>query len=575
MQVSTCWTEELPLPLTLQILESLALDHSIEGGPRGAEIADLIRSRNYRDLVNFNLDYKEDWQVSQLTAVRQVLAFFQKLEDLDIGVDKTSVARAKFWQAEESCRETNNVLRAYVAGKLCLLPAGVRLLETARRKIHKVLGRCPSLEGLRFHFGPGATTVTKRTDAVPQQKFAAGLQCSSSMFASGLLPSILRQVPHWVSNFEDDWHIDDDNYLASLVEVDVVPGRLTFVPKSAKTYRTIMVEPNLNGFVQQGIRHALETRLKLVGLDVADQSRNARLARRGSLDGSLATLDLSSASDLISRELVKLLLPEDWYSLLSAARTGYVEDGDDCEALEKFSSMGNAYTFPLETLIFWAIATASPLCFGEAAFDPDDVGVFGDDIIIPARGYKAVKFGLEFCGFSINTEKSFYDGPFRESCGADYYKGIDIRPYYQKHLVSGRTLFTLHNFYRRCFDDRRAEAVRSMIPRELRIYGPDGYGDGHLISERWPSNLPAKLRSKGYGGRCFTTYTLGRIRKVSRYPGDYVTPLYTIYMKDSVRIHDLVPVSESTACEFRKDGRPLWTYPGSEGYKRVSIYTLA
>ena len=91
--------------------------------------------------------------------------------------------------------------------------------------------------------------------------------------------------------------------------------------------------------------------------------------------------------------------------------------------------MGNGFTFPLETLIFWALTASA--CEG----DVDSVSVYGDDIICPRERADDVIDTLTMCGFKINLEKSFVEGPFRESCGCDYYKGIDIRPFYKKEPV--------------------------------------------------------------------------------------------------------------------------------------------
>lgn len=612
MQVNACWVTELTLPQSLHVLKDLARMHLLNGGPIGLQILDLVEKESWSEIVNFDLDQTAEWDVLHLINCRQGLGFFKKFEKLEIGVNKTSVAELKFIETERLCRETNAYLKA-PTDVLSKHPAAVLLFEVARRKIRRVLGACPKAGKLKFHFGPGATTAIRKTAAVPEAKFASGFQCSSSMLASGQLPEYLRQVPHWLDAFDlanpdylpevqerrqnlyskweretlrgsiNVWQRDsiEGVFYAppppsySVVDVEIVPGKLTVVPKSAKEKRTILVEPNLNGFVQQGIRHAMEKRLKAAGLSTNDQSRNQRMARRGSITDELATIDLSSASDLISYELVKLLLPSDWFSLLLSARTGAAETSWGCVPLDKFSSMGNAYTFPLETLIFWAITTSAPYVFNEEPFKDDDVAVFGDDIIIPSRGYKHVAWALGVSGFKLNPNKSFPKGPFRESCGTDYYRGIDVRPYHQEDLVSGQTLFVLHNHYFRLKNFEMAAAVLQYIPESLRLFGPDGYGDGHLLSTNWPRRRKAKWSDKGYDGAFFETYSLRARRSVARYPGDWVSPLYTIYVSGRGPIHEGVPIEEAPmATRFGKDGRPIWTYPGSSGYKKVSIYTL-
>jgi hypothetical protein len=100
--------------------------------------------------------------------------------------------------------------------------------------------------------------------------------------------------------------------------------------------------------------------------------------------------------------------------------------------LEKFSSMGNGFTFELETLIFWAISSGV-----QDAHNEWNVHVYGDDIIIPSESFDDVKHALEFFGFSLNKEKSFKDGAFRESCGSDYFNGVAVRPYYIEEFPNG------------------------------------------------------------------------------------------------------------------------------------------
>lgn len=570
MQVSTCWDEELPLPDTLSILETLSLRHAHLGGHVGSRLATLIKSRDYAAICAFELPlHSWDWNVQELFHCRQSLAFFQKLEDLEIGVDKEAVALKKFIESEQSCHLTNNLFRSFESGCLSFQPDVIHVLHVARRKIERVLGVAPDLGELGLRLGPGATTSIKKRDACPQNKFAARATCSDNLYHSLYLQPLLRELPAWLDCHTSSYSIDDDGYLVAKVSLDLTPGRLEFVPKNARTYRAIVVEPMLNGLLQAGIGDYMSKRLKRAGLDISDQSKNKNLARQASLTGGLATLDLSSASDSISYQLVKYLLPEKWFTLLNSARSCSVSYMGHEIHLNKFSSMGNGFTFPLETLIFWAIS--------RAAAPSGEVSVYGDDIICPTEFSSVVCRMLSVCGFTVNTEKSFTDGPFRESCGGDYYLGFSIRPFYQKHLISGLTLFVLHNFYQRLMDTEGAMLVRSFIPRPLRLFGPDGYGDGHLISDDYPRIFKSKLLKKGYCGHFFETYTLKGRRSISRYPGDYVSPLYSVYRKSREPLSAHLNADlyfESARVEMSKCQRPIWVLPGHEGYKKMEIYTF-
>lgn len=569
MHVNTCWTQPLGLADSLEILRSLALEHARESGPYADQIFPLIENRRWVELIAYELDYNIGASPLHVLNARQALGFFQKLEPLDIGVDKEEVAFIKFERSERLCAATNELFRALRLGRASVPSHVWQILLSARRKIRGVLGLPPSLDQIKMRFGPGATTSIRKIDANPVTKMAAGFACSTDVLASGLLPSVLREVPHWTASIEgNSWSIDDEGFLVETVPVEITPGHLAFVPKNAKTYRSIVVEPVLNGFVQAGLGDVIARRLLRVGVDVRDQTANQRSALEGSLDGSLATIDLSSASDLISTEVVRFLLPDDWFRLLASFRTSEVEYKGSSIFLQKFSSMGNGFTFPLETLIFYALTQA-------ACHDPR-VLAYGDDIICPSELAPLVMETLRYCGFEVNSEKSYASGPFRESCGKDYYLGINVRPFYQKTLVSGRSLFVLHNYYVRSGSTERAQAVRQFIPRSLRIYGPEGYGDGHLVSETYPRTYKKRDVERGYCGFYFETYRATPRKFRNIYPGDWASPLYSVYTRGEVPlIHPDIPVNDYVSAVDSSTFRARWSLPGDDGYSRTLIYSLA
>jgi len=241
----------------------------------------------------------------------------------------------------------------------------------------------------------------------------------------------------------------------------IVKGsRLSFVPKTSEISRTICTEPILNMFFQKGIAYCIEKRLDQVfGIDLSTQPDvNRELARLGSLTGKFGTIDLSSASDSISRTLCRELLPARVNAILERYRCPctILPDGSELE-LHMVSSMGNAFTFPLQTLLFSSLVSACYRAYGikpirsrgSSAY-PDDstygattvrtpmkignFAVFGDDIIVDNRVYSRVCKMLGVLGFTVNTDKSFNEGLFRESCGHDYYCGLNVRGVYIKRL---------------------------------------------------------------------------------------------------------------------------------------------
>lgn len=204
-------------------------------------------------------------------------------------------------------------------------------------------------------------------------------------------------------------------------------NNITFVPKTVKTLRTIAVEPLMNGYLQKGIDIFMRKRLKRIGINLEDQSINQKLAKCGSMKDQTdpyVTIDLSSASDSISRELCRYMLPPDWFDLLNRVRChSYKLDGV-VRPFHKFVTMGNGFCFPLETLIF---ASLCKVAYTEFRL-PEDFIVYGDDIIVRQSVAARVLKLLSVCGFTVNRDKTFLTGPFRESCGADWFEGEDVRP---------------------------------------------------------------------------------------------------------------------------------------------------
>lgn len=217
-------------------------------------------------------------------------------------------------------------------------------------------------------------------------------------------------------------------------------SRATTVPKTNKIDRFIAVEPTLNMFFQQGISAVMTQRLEGVGLSLQrDQEKHRRLAFVGSVTSSYGTIDFSSMSDRLSLAVCHYLLPKEWYSLLFCVRSHRTSLTGRTLPLHMISTMGNATTFPLETLILYCLANAacSQVQGREAlALTRHDVHVFGDDCILPSWACGEFVRACELVGFKTNDSKTFIDGPFRESCGGDFYHGRDVRPYHLEGLSS-------------------------------------------------------------------------------------------------------------------------------------------
>jgi len=274
---------------------------------------------------------------------------------------------------------------------------------------------------------------------------------------------------------------------------EVNGSRATTVPKNSKTDRMIAVEPTGNMFFQQGLMSMMYDRLKRVGLDLetlpTDHRKRAQIA---SITSKEATIDWSSASDCVSYELVRWLIPPIWFECMDMCRSPVMSiDGTEVK-LNMFSTMGNAVTFPLETLVFWSLAQATLIQeTGTLSHFPEwkdrhRCSVFGDDCIVPSTIADKYISIMQSVGFIVNRSKSFTDDfGFRESCGGDYLRGYDVRPFYLKSPRSSRFsslepwLYIIANRltlkYMLCFGERdyiyRARNFYTTLAAIFREYG--------------------------------------------------------------------------------------------------------
>lgn len=413
----------------------VALFAGDSGSSKGLGLAMAARSKDWAEVVNQSIDPTNYQTPLDFLTDYSAMNLLRKAADLPLDVKRKEAAFEAFKTAETRCRETN--IRIGKFGATFREEGFEQIISIAQRKIGSILHDFSYVAALRGCYqGSGSTVSIKLPDAgydikydesrisVTRDALALARVCSM-----GVAWPLARDIPA-------------DGPTSMPWEWQLVNGdKLSYVPKTAKTDRTITVGPTVNIYLQLGVGDYLRKCLLRAHIDITDQGVNSGLARQASLFDNLATVDLESASDSLSYSLVQLLLPPDLFRLLDTLRSkGYTRNkAEGFVPYEKFSGMGNGFTFPLQTLIYWGLACA--VC-EEQGLSREVyggwLGVFGDDIIVPSSVYNRLLEVLTFCGLKTNERKSYASGPFRESCGGQYFLGEDVRPATWEGFENGR-----------------------------------------------------------------------------------------------------------------------------------------
>lgn len=255
-------------------------------------------------------------------------------------------------------------------------------------------------------------------------------------------------------------------------QVDI-PGSVWFsVPKSQEIQRACATEPNVNVLMQKALGSWIQERLlRVCKIDIRDQQYlNSRLAGVGSVSGLYGTIDLKSASDRNSMAMIEEFCPRMFVKWVKLFRSPYCSLPSGREVkMEMCSSMGNGFTFPLQTALFVGVVYSVYKLLGipfirnrvvsprvetrrlSASFKFDDrkapgnFGVFGDDIIVRSDAYSLCCRFLVKLGHVVNDLKSFNTGHFRESCGTDYFAGYNVRGVYIRDLRTPLDVYSAIN----------------------------------------------------------------------------------------------------------------------------------
>lgn len=403
---------------------------------------------------------------------------FRKCRDLNVqGVDKPARARQTFFEGEAACKKTNARLRPYLS---CEADSGydpaINIhVEAIRKILRDLLGRAPKREQVVGEFGPGATLSDPSRRSTIGDKMNSRPHCTSR--------TLERWFPSWELTLWGRAALNRQRFGLPCV---VRAGRFATAPKDATKDRPIMVEPSIASFYQLGLERVMRRRLGKVGIDL-DYGQNIhwQVAKEASRTGLDATVDLRNASGTVAKVAVQLLFPADWLELMWDLRVPCVLIDGRHQFLEQFSGMGNGYTFALETCLFYAIARYA----ADLAGSERRVLVYGDDIIVGVEVIPFLYPMLRFFGFSVNEEKSFTTGPFRESCGGDFYRGMSVRPFFLREgaLDEPHKIIAAANGLRRAINQNLVPvkggkeawfALLDLLPSHLRrCRGPSALGD--------------------------------------------------------------------------------------------------
>ena len=466
--------------------------HLYEGlaTPTSLAASILLRHGEWDQLANLEVDPSNYLSAEEFWRSASACAFLRKYQPLPTSYDRKAVAEGNFLKCEESCFRANRRLYPILddlkghQGDSDLHAYFAR----ARKIVASILGPCPDL--LEGRFGPGSTYGDKGVLATVPDKIS-----NEPQFTPDAWPFLFQwSGTLWASACSDVGKVPKS-----------VPGnRFLTVPKDSTKDRGIAVEPSINVFYQLSLGKVIRSRLRRWGIDLNEgQDKHRALARWASRRGHLATLDLKNASDTISRNLVKLLVPSNWYETLDALRSKKTLFRKNFVLLEKFSSMGNGFTFELETLLFIALVAAitGSSSIGKTVF------AFGDDLILPTEYSEDVISALRFCGLETNVKKSFFNGPFRESCGGDFFDGVGVRPFFLKDdpdqpssrisLVNGLRAQTNEHLGRWLCVRSAWHTALEGIPFEVRrLRGPKALGDIviHSDQSQWVTHWEGGIR---------------------------------------------------------------------------------
>lgn len=370
----------------------------------------------------------------------------------------------------------------------------------------------------------------------------ASRESYNSRFGFTTWTTRLQSVLPWWSDMGMSFRQQTELDVRLLHSDEEPPVRVALVPKTMKTPRVIAMEQSWTMFVQQGLLRLMTDTLARKSHSALfekvwwkDQDPNRVLARQGSVDGELATLDLSEASDRVSLSLAEALFGD--HKFLSRAvmacrsERSVLPDGREI-SLKKFASMGSALCFPVEAMVFYTICRIAE---NRVGLSNTTIRVFGDDIVVDTRVAQMAIYLLEAFGLKVNARKSFTTGSFRESCGTEWFKGENVGVVKLRHPLAD--------------SPRQYDLVRSGIAFHNLLYDAGWFAVADTARRLMRPSLPRYL------------YTS---------PGSTVTAFWSWDKTPTTRLHPSLHRTEHRGYIFR-DVPPVDVCEGEAALRKCSV----
>jgi hypothetical protein len=409
-------------------------------------------------------DENKTHHVNSMSAILQLLRygkrfsplFADKLRDESLEGFVSLQRELKYWQRQPSCEYVYSRVREVVSN----------LVDW-----ESLCDELDSVDLTDIVFTPGVGFETK-ADLVSKLSFVAKARVEYFPSPFGI-PLLCHQG------------CDEPEYWGKNAKFEVHKVRAVAVPKNYKTARIIAPEDTLRQAFARRYFQILDRYAPSDHVTLHDQTINQALALAGSLDGSLATIDLSSASDRITWVLLRNVFPKRFLDILTRVLPTHYVYKDTVRLLQSAATMGNSVTFWLESMVFLGISLAAiEFCrfWGvEADVTDKTVHVYGDDIIVPSNTAVTVIEWLERCGFVVNTDKSFFDysedssdaiSYYRESCGEEYYGGVSVASvFFPRFPLEGKLGGKLSpKYYRDSFRGTKVDSMSALIDLQHKLF---------------------------------------------------------------------------------------------------------